>query len=682
MQVFSPVSRPTTSPTRKRGEVWNRTQRPGVGSLWRKQSVFCSKVLSRQRLPTPVRSITKEFALPPGLDIDAKERIRQAVSLVDLVSATQGDVRRQGANFVCRCPWHDDRSPSLTINPARQSWKCWVCNIGGDVFSWTMRKENCNFREALEMLAERANIQLSNRPTAPVVPGSPSDKKTLLECMAWAEKTYHECLLQADVAEHCRHYLEDRGISPESIARFKIGFSPLDSNWLFDRSRHSPYSPAVLEACGLRPKSQGGSNYEMFRGRVLFPIRDPQGRTIALGGRVLPETEAQLKGKYVNTGETRLFSKSEHLYALDVAKDTIAKTRNITVVEGYTDVVMAHQFGVTDVVAVLGTALGPRHLANLRRYGENRVTLILDGDAAGQKRANEVFEMFYSGQVDMRLVILPEEFDPCEFFLDRGTSEWNDLIAKGVDPLDHKIALETKGVERNDVHGMNRALERVLTLVASVKSDPLSVSQANMNREKLFMARISREFQLDKDAVWAQLSELRRRNHTKAATPLKLEEKRDALPVPVRAASLDPRERELLELLCVHPELAPTALQELSADDIPSPAARDLIAVYRQLEEAGENLDFPVVLGELPEHYKPLLIEIDDRATRKDAKALQDAPTRLRAAIDRLRSHETERDHREKLAVLEGRRLDTDEEKLILTQIAQQKLRQMGIPPR
>jgi DNA primase len=628
-------------------------------------------------------STYKERALPPGLDIDAKERIRQAVNIVDLVSATQGDVRRQGANFVCRCPWHDDRSPSLTINPARQSWKCWVCNIGGDVFSWTMRKENCTFREALEMLAERANIQLTNRPTAPVVPGSANDKKTLLECMAWAEKTYHECLLQADIAAHCRHYLEDRGISPESIARFKIGFSPLDSNWLFDRSRHSPYSPAVLEACGLRPKSQSGSNYEMFRGRVLFPIRDPQGRTIAFGGRVLPETEAQLKGKYVNTGETRLFSKSEHLYALDAAKDTIAKTRNITVVEGYTDVVMAHQFGVTDVVAVLGTALGPRHVQNLKRFAD-RITLVLDGDAAGQKRTNEVLEHFLAAQVDLRILTLPEEFDPCEFFLERGAEAWQALIGTAVDALEHKIRGATRGIDlHRDLHGANKALEEVLATLAHAPNDPLSTPESQRLREQQIISRLAREFRVDEADVRDRLKGLRTKNAGRgtfvAASEPRREAQDDQPLAPVLAASLDPRERELLELLCIHPELAPTALQELGTDDLPSAAARDVFAVYRQLEEAGENLEFPVVLGELPEHYKPLLIEIDDRAGRKEAKAMQDAPTRLRAAIDRLRSHESEREHRERLAVLEEWRLDADEEKLILSQIAERKLRQMGI---
>lgn len=664
MQVFSQRRALHTSPTRKRGEQWKtKAPRSRVG-------LVCN---GRRKL-----------AVPPNLDIDAKERIRQAVNIVDLVSATQGDVRRQGANFVCRCPWHDDRSPSLTINPARQSWKCWVCNIGGDVFSWTMRKENCTFREALEMLAERANIQLTNRPTAPVVPGSANDKKTLLECMAWAEKTYHECLLQADVAAHCRHYLEDRGISPESIARFKIGFSPLDSNWLFDRSRHSPYSPAVLEACGLRPKSQSGSNYEMFRGRVLFPIRDPQGRTIAFGGRVLPETEAQLKGKYVNTGETRLFSKSEHLYALDMAKDTIAKTRTITVVEGYTDVVMAHQFGVTDVVAVLGTALGPRHVQNLKRFAD-RITLVLDGDAAGQKRTNEVLEYFLAAQVDLRILTLPEEFDPCEFFLERGAEAWQQLIGTAVDALEHKIRSATRGIELNrDLHGANKALEQVLATLAHAPNDPLSTPESQRLREQQIIARLAREFRVDEADVRDRLKGLRQKQATRLPVSRLERPARDVaesaeVPIPVLASSLDPRERELLELLCVHPELAPTALQELGTDDLPSPAARDVFAVYRQLEETGENLDFQVVLGELPEHYKPLLIELDDRATRKEAKAMQDAPTRLRAAIDRLRSHEMEREHRERLAVLGELRLDIEEEKLILAQIAERKQRQMGI---
>jgi DNA primase len=628
----------------------------------------------------------KDAAVSFGSDIDAKERIRQAVNIVDLVGSYQSDIRRQGQNYACRCPWHEDRSPSLTINAARQSWKCWVCNIGGDIFSFVMRKENCGFREALEMLAERANIQLTNKPSAPITPGSPNDKKTLFECMAWAEKVFHECLLQADVAAPARKYLDDRGIARDMVAHFKVGFSPLEWTWLLDRARHTPYSPEVLEACGLCPRSQqSGKHFDMFRGRVLFPIRDPQSRTIAFGGRVLPDWADQLRGKYVNTAETRLFSKSDHLYALDMAKDTIAKTRNITVVEGYTDVVMAHQFGATDVVAVLGTALGPRHIQHLKRYAD-RITLVLDGDAAGQRRTNEVLEYFVAAQVDLRILTLPEELDPCEFFLERGLAAWQEMIGSAVDALEHKIRSVTRGIDLvRDSHAANKALEEVLATLAHAPSDPLVTQETARLREQQVITRLAREFRVAEPAVRERIKDLRKKAAGAIApqTPSgpRSGEAAALIKASVRAASLDPRERELLELLCVHPELAPTALQELAADDFPSAAAREIFSVYRQLEEAGRDLEFPLVLGELEEHLKGLFVEIDDRAVRKEAKALQDAPARLRSAIDRLRSHEAEREHREKLAVLEEWRLGTDEEKLILNEIVQLKLRQMGIQP-
>jgi DNA primase len=620
--------------------------------------------------------------VPVTPDVDAKERIRQAVNIVELVGSYQSDVRRQGQNFACRCPWHDDRSPSLTINPTRQSWKCWVCNIGGDIFSFVMRKENCTFREAIELLAQRANIQLPTRSQSPAKPGSASDKKTLFECMAWSERMFHECLTQADVAQIARHYLEDRGISAESVARFQIGFSPLEWTWLLDRARHTNFSPDVLEACGLCPKSQSsGKQYDFFRGRVLFPIRDPQGRTIAFGGRVLPETQSQLKGKYVNTAETRLFSKSEHLYAIDLAKEAVGKSRSITVVEGYTDVVMAHQHGVTDVVAVLGTALGPRHVQNLKRFAD-RITLVLDGDAAGQRRTNEVLEHFLAAQVDLRVLTLPEEFDPCEFFLERGAQAWRTMLDSAVDALDHKIRSVTAGIDLvRDSHASNQALEEVLATLAHVPQNPLTTSESHRLREQQVVARLAREFRVAEGDLRDRLKSLR--TQRKPSAPSSSPKPETASPEgvdlqPVTAAALDPRERELLELLCVHPELAPTALEELALDHFPNQAAREVFEVYRQLEEAGEDLHFPIVLGELPERLKSLLVDLDDRATRKEAKALQDAPTRLRSAIDRLRSHELERTHRENLAVLEERRLDTEEEKVILSQIAQLKLRQMG----
>jgi DNA primase len=401
---------------------------------------------------------------------------------------------------------------------------------------------------------------------------------------------------------------------------------------------------------------------------------------------VLPDWADQLRGKYVNTAETRLFSKSEHLYAIDLAREAVAKTRSITVVEGYTDVVMAHQHGATDVVAVLGTALGPRHVQNLKRFAD-RITLVLDGDAAGQKRTNEVLEHFIAANVDLRILSLPEEYDPCEYFLERGAEAWRELIGTAVDALEHKIRTVTAGIDLlRDVHAANKAMEDVLATLAQAPSDPLSTPETTRLREQQILGRLARVFRVDEADLRGRLKGLRqRKEHRPAAVASSAGPPAEDENLPlatVVAASLDPRERELFELLCVHPEMALTALQELSADDLPSAAAREVFHIYRQLEESGSDLHFPVVLGELPEHLKGMLVELDERAARKEAKAMQDAPARLRSAIDRLRSHEWERESREKLAVLEELRLDTDEEKLILAQIVQQKRRQMGLGPK
>ncbi|MBI2480947.1 MAG: DNA primase, partial [Planctomycetia bacterium] len=185
------------------------------------------------------------------------------------------------------CPWHEDTKPSLQINPARQSWKCWVCNDGGDIFSFAMKREGIDFREALEMLADRAGVVLQATPATPrPTAGSPGDKKTLYAACEWAEQQFAQCLQRSSDAEVARKYFADRKVNAESSQRFHLGFSPDSWQWLLDRARSTPFSPAVLEAAGLLAKSpKSGRFYDRFKGRVIFPIRDPQNRAIGFGGR-------------------------------------------------------------------------------------------------------------------------------------------------------------------------------------------------------------------------------------------------------------------------------------------------------------------------------------------------------------------------------------------------------------
>ncbi len=362
-----------------------------------------------------------------GSALDVKERIREAVDIVDLVGSYL-QLRREGRGYKALCPWHDDSKPSLTINPERQSFKCWVCgDKGGDIFSFVMAIERVAFPEALAMLAERAGVQLDK----PRGGGPPTDeKRTLYQAMAWATSQYHRLLQSDPKAAVARQYFAERSITPASIERFQLGYSPVEWDWIVQAARGTSFSPAVLEKAdivGRRPT--GGGHYDRFRNRVLFPILDAQGRPIAMGGRVLPGPEAENTAKYLNSRETPLFTKSHHLYALNLARDAIRKTGTALVMEGYTDVVIAHQCGFENAVAVLGTALGAQQIRVLKRFADRlRIVLVLDGDEAGRKRAGEVLQLFVAENVDVRVLTLPEEFDPAEFLLERGAEALAALI--------------------------------------------------------------------------------------------------------------------------------------------------------------------------------------------------------------------------------------------------------------
>ncbi len=404
---------------------------------------------------------------------DAKDQVRQAIDIVDLAGQYL-QLRREGRIYKALCPWHDDTRPSLQINPQRQSFKCWVCNIGGDIFSFMMKIENVDFPEALSMLAERAGISL--RPQRPATrgpidatgstqtpPASPDDKRALYRAMAWAEEQYHRCLTESPEAQPARRYLDERGISDETIAKYHLGFSPSAWDWIISRAandshaREAGITPRILERIGLVvPRQTGGGYYDRFRGRVLFSIRDSQGRPVAFGGRVLPEFAADNPAKYINSPETPLFSKSKMLYGLDTAREAIGRCHTAVVMEGYTDVLIARQFGVANSVAVLGTALGERHIQLLRRHYADTIQLVLDGDEAGQKRTNEILELFIAEQVDLRICTLPDELDPCDFLLHRGAADFETRLTAATDALEHAYRVATRGINvRQQPHEAN-----------------------------------------------------------------------------------------------------------------------------------------------------------------------------------------------------------------------------------
>lgn len=618
--------------------------------------------------------------------LDAKEQVRQAVDIVDLVGESL-ELRRQGRNYVCRCPWHDDSRPSLTVNQERQTWRCWVCDIGGDLFSFVMKRDGVDFREALEMLAERAGIDLKPTHGRPAEAGGPGDKKTLYAAMAWAEAQLHRYLLDSPDAAAARDYLAGRRISRESIERFRIGYAPNEWDWLKNKASAAGYSMAVLARVGLARERQGGGGwYDFFRGRVMFPICDLQARPIAFGGRILPQLADGAGGKYVNSPETPLYNKSQQLYALHLAREAVGREGVLAVMEGYTDVVMAHQHGLTNVVAVCGTALAEQHLKLISRFTD-KVALVLDGDAAGQRRASEVLELFVQNQVDLRILTLPENLDPCDFIATPegeptdgfGADAFRRLLAQAPDALSHKLDTVTNGLAASEnTHAASRAAEEVLATLARATGGALADSAA-MLREQSILSRLATRLHLQQDQLRLRLLDIRgeqsRRSLTAGEASPAVAETGAVGPTPLSA-----RDQELLELMLLDAECARRIAEAVSPEQVETTQGRALFLTFRDALEVHGAVEFAWLLGHTDDPaQKSALVALDEDAT---AKENGDRQQRLADLLAYYRRTHEDAERRRRKAALRDRSLDEKQEAETLGEIfATLKTRQTGSLP-
>ncbi len=598
--------------------------------------------------------------MPLGASFDTKQRIKQAVDIVDLVGSYLS-LRRAGRGYTALCPWHDDSRPSLQVNPERQSFKCWVCDIGGDVFSFLMKMEGISFPEALAMLAERANISLE--PIDRVASGPADDKRILYRAMAWADQIYHQCLLNDAAASDARAYLEKRGITPESVRQFQLGYAPDSWDWLQQRAQNSEFSNLMLERVGLISRRQKGPGYyDRFTGRLLFPIFDAQSRAVGIGGRVLQTSGDREVAKYVNSPETPLFSKSNLLYGLEFARDAIRKTNTALVMEGYTDCITAHQFGFHNAVAVLGTALGASHIQLLRRFAERvRVVLVLDGDEAGRKRAKEVLELFVAANVDLRVLTLPDNLDPADYLLAQGAAAFEALVSRAVDALTHAFRTATEGIDlQNDLHASTQALEQLVGTIAKaprLRGDTLVEDRL---REEKFLQRLAADFRVPEEQVRRLLTELRRKSGAKTATV------RSETPASVRE-SIVPMERELLEILSQFPALVEQVAGVIQPAQFVSASCRHVYSQCLELWSGGIVPDFERLLLENDDPVvKNLLVELDERGR---AKCGSQPGTRLDDVLASFERRRHDEENRHQTTTLKQRQLAEEDELAVLLEI-------------
>ena len=355
-------------------------------------------------------------------DRDDLERVRQAVNLVELFEGVT-TVRKVRGSFKALCPFHSEKTPSLSIDPARGLYHCFGCGVGGDVFTFVQETQGLSFVEAMEVLAERSGVVIRRDPQAA---RRRERRSRLVEAVADAGRYYRDRLKSADDAGHARSYVRGRKYGVEVVDRFEIGYAPDQPDALSSHLRGLGYKDTDILTAGLARRVRGGRLMDQMRGRLMFPIHNVRGEMVGFGGRLLRGDGP----KYLNTPETPLYKKSELLYGLDKARSAISREELGVVVEGYTDVIAFHLADLPLAVATCGTALGEAHFDLLRRFS-SRIVLAFDADAAGAGAAVRGDELRITSELDLdlRVAIMPEGRDPADLvFEDKG-----DLLRAAVD---------------------------------------------------------------------------------------------------------------------------------------------------------------------------------------------------------------------------------------------------------
>ncbi len=512
---------------------------------------------------------------------DLKAEILRATDIVDLIS---GYVRlkRTGRNFVGLCPFHNEKTPSFNVNPERQIFKCFGCGEGGDVFSFVMKREGLNFVEAMRFLAERAGIDVKGRLGGG---GGDTDKKAMLmRANAWANRVFRSDLNHPERGAPCREYLERRGISPEMAERFSLGYALPSWDALLRRAARSQVPEQLLLEAGLAARSERTQGlFDYFRNRLMFPIRGPSGKPIGFGGRTLGDDRA----KYLNSPETPVFSKGRNLYGLFEAHKAILNKRQAIVVEGYTDVIMAHQQGVENVVAVLGTALTRDHIHLLRRYADE-VVLIFDGDEAGQRSADRSLDLFVEEDMNVRFAAMPPGADPFDFLSEAGGPAFEALVAEAEDLFAFKLRYLRS---RHDTETMDGKVAVVRELAATAAKCPEPV------RQDLLIRRIAEELHVTESAVRAEVERERPRLSRRGEGPPD-----DASPEPPapHAARMDAAaraQRMVIRAMLENSDWAARAESELGEDAFTDSRLRGLARHIFELFREEATVD-PVTLLE------------------------------------------------------------------------------------
>ncbi len=542
------------------------------------------------------------------MDNDRVKMVKEASDIVDVIGSYISLRPAGQQTFKGLCPFHDDHRPSFDVDPKRGRYRCWSCGKYGDVITFVQEYEKVEFAEALEILAKRAGINLekSENLVQNRLRGS------MLDSVRWASDQYHQCLQESPLAAEARSYLSSRGLEDEIIRQFGLGFAPRRGDWLLELAHNDGVDVGMLEQVGLiGRKTDKPGLYDRFRDRIMFPIRNVLGNTVGFGGRIMPSSPFIDKApKYYNSSDSPLFSKSEQLYGIDQARNAIGKVGYLAVVEGYTDVMMAHQMGVGNIVATMGTAINARHLRQLRRW-TSKVVLVFDADAGGEQGVDRALELFVTNDMDLAIATLPVGLDPCDMLLNDGPEAFQEVLKGAVDALEFKLSSILAEISRDgaSVETKRKATDSILSVLARI---PVESSPSSQLKMQLMLGRIGKRLGLSEETLKNRVNELRPKTESR-----KVDTNTNSTPEESRRAKPAPEEKELVEVLLANPDLVLRARQDLSIDDLNHPGLRQIVSILFDLQDEKQTPDLDAVrarMGDSPIGSR--LLDLADQGRR------------------------------------------------------------------
>ncbi len=523
--------------------------------------------------------------------------VKSKLSVVDVVGETV-QLKKAGSTFKGLCPFHGEKTPSFTVTPARDSWKCFGCGEGGDIFSFVMKRDGLSFPEALKVLAGKAGVEIDERTTR-----EDARKARLRDVIESAIAFYHAVLTASKTGQPALDYVRGRGFTDATIATYQLGYAPGGWDTLARTlaAKRQIRADDLVEVGLAQPRqSARGGVYDRFRERVIFPIRDASGGAVGLGGRILGNATDDGKDhgpKYLNSPATPLFDKSRTLYLIDRAKGPIRKGGQAVIVEGYTDALMAHQAGFDNVVASLGTALTPGQVALLTRYA-TKIALAYDVDAAGEKAGTFGAQALESliGQLaiadtgveldEVRVVRLPDGKDPDEVVRET-PDRWREEVRTAQPIVDYLIDQHARAFDLKTPGGKTRFVNAIVPTLRAIPNPVM---------RDAYLQTIHRVSGVEERTVLEVLHQ--RPDHVAVQGRITADAvigAADALPVDRILAAITPVEEELLRLILLVPEQQLRASDEIGPDQLPSTPARELfraIIVQRAPNDQGIHPPF------------------------------------------------------------------------------------------